>query len=423
VTAWPTPDVPELPGQGPAVQVRDSSSGQLVQPVEGDTARMYVCGITPYDATHMGHAATYVTMDLLGRAWRDHGLDVHYVQNVTDVDDPLLERAERDGVDWRELAAREIALFFDDMTALRVLPPREYVGVVDSIPRIAGAVGQLLDAGLAYHVESPDAAGPGDVYLDLAAEPRFGEVSGWSREQMLAVFAERGGDPDRAGKKDPLDPLLWRGARTGEPSWDGGEAGMGRPGWHIECTCISLDFLGMSFDVQGGGTDLLFPHHEMSAVQAAVLTGQWPFARAFVHQAMVGLDGEKMSKSRGNLILVSRLREAGVDPMAVRLVLLAHHYAEPWFWTQDQLDDAVRRLARWRAAVAAPSGPDATGTLAAVRAALADDLDAPAAVAAVDAWAAATEQQVLRSGGADDADPGAPDLVRRLADALLGVRL
>jgi L-cysteine:1D-myo-inositol 2-amino-2-deoxy-alpha-D-glucopyranoside ligase len=423
VTAWPIPDLPQLPGHGPAVHVRDSSSGQLVQPIQGETARMYVCGITPYDATHMGHAATYVTMDLLGRAWRDHGLDVHYVQNVTDVDDPLLERAERDGIDWRELAAREIALFFDDMTALRVFPPREYVGVVDSIPRIAGAVTQLLDAGLAYHVETPDAAGAGDVYLDLAAEPRFGEVSGWTREQMLAVFADRGGDPDRKGKRDPLDPLLWRGARTGEPSWDGGEAGMGRPGWHIECTCISLDYLGMSFDVQGGGTDLVFPHHEMSAVQAAGLTGQWPFARAFVHQAMVGLDGEKMSKSRGNLILVSRLREAGDDPMAVRLVLLTHHYAEPWFWTQDQLDDAVRRLARWRAAVAAPSGPDATGTLAAVRAALANDLDAPAAVAAVDAWAAATERQALRSGDAVDADPGAPDLVRRLADALLGVRL
>jgi L-cysteine:1D-myo-inositol 2-amino-2-deoxy-alpha-D-glucopyranoside ligase len=334
VTAWPSPDLPELPGHGPDVRVRDSSTGELVVPIaggSGGTARLYVCGITPYDATHMGHAATYLTMDLLGRAWRDAGLAVDYVQNVTDVDDPLLERAERDGIDWRDLAAREIALFFADMTALRVLPPREYVGVVESIPRIAGAVRQLVDAGRAYRVPVPDDdSGSQDIYLDLAQQDRFGEVSGWTRDQMHAVFAERGGDPDRAGKRDPLDPLLWRATRPGEPSWDGGDLGAGRPGWHIECTCISLDHLGMGFDVQGGGTDLIFPHHEMSAVQAAALTGEWPFATAYLHQAMVGLDGEKMSKSRGNLVLVSQLRAAGVDPMAVRLVLLGHHYATPW---------------------------------------------------------------------------------------------
>jgi L-cysteine:1D-myo-inositol 2-amino-2-deoxy-alpha-D-glucopyranoside ligase len=427
VTAWPSPDLPQLPGHGPAVLVRDSSSGQLVQPVEGRTARIYACGITPYDATHLGHAATYVTMDLLGRAWRDQGLDVHYVQNVTDVDDPLLERAARDGIDWRDLARREIDLFFADMTALRVLPPREYVGVVDSIPRIAVAVAQLLDDGLAYQLEAPEGSGAGDVYLDLAAEPRFGQVSGWTREQMLAVFAERGGDPDRPGKKDPLDPLLWRSARPGEPAWDGGAVGSGRPGWHIECTCISLDNLGMSFDVQGGGTDLVFPHHEMSAVQAGALTGEWPFARAFVHQAMVGLDGEKMSKSKGNLVLVSQLLAGGADPMAIRLVLLAHHYATPWFWSEPELDEAAERLAHWRAAVSAPNGPDAGPVLAAVRSALADDLDTPAAVAAIDAWATRQLDPQHVGGAAEpdpaEQDPAAPDLVRRTADALLGVLL
>jgi L-cysteine:1D-myo-inositol 2-amino-2-deoxy-alpha-D-glucopyranoside ligase len=417
VTVWPSPDLPSLPGHGPGVRVHDSSSGELVEPVTGDDARMYVCGITPYDATHMGHAATYVTFDLLNRAWRDSGRSVAYVQNVTDVDDPLLERAERDGIDWQDLAAREIALFAEDMTALRVIPPQEYVGVVESIPKIAGAVAQLVDGGLAYGVDVPEVDGALDYYLDLSAEPRFGQVSGWTREQMMSVFAERGGDPDRAGKRDPLDPLLWRGTRPGEPSWDGGSLGPGRPGWHIECTCISLDHLGMSFDVQGGGTDLVFPHHEMSAVQAGALTGEWPFARAYVHQAMVGLDGEKMSKSKGNLVLVSQLRRSGVDPMAVRLAILDHHYATPWFWTPEVLTDAEARLARWRAAVARPSGPDADGTLARVRDALSTDLDAPAALAAIDEWVAA-QQDSLYIG-----DEDAPDLIRRTADALLGVQL
>jgi L-cysteine:1D-myo-inositol 2-amino-2-deoxy-alpha-D-glucopyranoside ligase len=172
----------------------------------------------------------------------------------------------------------------------------------------------------------------------------------------------------------------------------------------------------MSFAVQGGGTDLVFPHHEMSAVQASALTGEWPFAHAFVHQAMVGLDGEKMSKSKGNLVLVSRLRADGVDPMAIRLVLLMHHHARDWFWTQADLDAAVERLARWRAAVAGPTGPDAAETLAAVRAALADDLDSPSAVGAIDAWVARQE-----AGALDQTD--GPDLIRRTADALLGVRL
>jgi L-cysteine:1D-myo-inositol 2-amino-2-deoxy-alpha-D-glucopyranoside ligase len=416
VTAWPTPDLPTLPGYGPAVRVSDSSSGQLVEPATADSAGLYVCGITPYDATHMGHAATYVTFDLLNRAWRDSGLAVTYVQNVTDIDDPLLERAARDGLDWRDLAAEEIALFAEDMTALRVLPPAAYVGVVESIPKIAAAVTQLVDAGLAYAVPDPEPGGGSDIYLDLAAEPRFGQVSGWSREQMMAVFAERGGDPDRAGKRDPLDPLLWRGRRTGEPSWDGGTVGPGRPGWHIECTAISLDQLGMSFDVQGGGTDLVFPHHEMSAVQAGALTGKWPFARAFVHQAMVGLDGEKMSKSKGNLVKVSTLRREGVDPMAIRMVLLRHHHATPWFWSQDELVAEQARLERWRAAVALPSGPTAEATLAAVRAALAADLDTPAALDAIDQWVAAQQD----SAGAD---PAGPDLIRRTADALLGIAL
>jgi L-cysteine:1D-myo-inositol 2-amino-2-deoxy-alpha-D-glucopyranoside ligase len=230
------------------------------------------------------------------------------------------------------------------------------------------------------------------------------------------VFAERGGDPDREGKRDVLDPLLWRGERPGEPAWEGGDLGSGRPGWHMECTSIALRHLGMAFDVQGGGTDLVFPHHEMSAVQAQVLTKDWPFARCYSHQAMVGLDGEKMSKSRGNLVLVSALRSVGVDPMAVRLALLAHHYRTDWFWTDDDLRDAEHRLERWREAARRPTGPSASATLSRVREVLTDDLDAPHALAAVDRW---TDEQLTRGGE----DPEGPRLVALLTDALLGVAL
>jgi L-cysteine:1D-myo-inositol 2-amino-2-deoxy-alpha-D-glucopyranoside ligase len=420
VQSWPRPDVPSLPGQAPPLRLFDTATTEVRPTSPGPQARLYVCGITPYDATHLGHAATYLTFDLVQRLWLDSGHEVRYAQNVTDVDDPLLERAARDGRDWRELAAEQIQLFRDDMSALRILPPDDYVGVVDSIPLIAEDVRRLLDRGVAYQLpptpEEKSADGAADVYLDLAEVPRFGAVSGWTREQMLEVFAERGGDPDRAGKRDALDPLLWRGARDGEPSWDGGELGQGRPGWHMECTSIALRHLGMAFDVQGGGNDLVFPHHEMSAVQGQVLTEDWPFARCYAHQGMVGLDGEKMSKSRGNLVLVSRLRGAGVDPMALRLSLLAHHYRTDWFWTDADLTAGTERLARWRDATSRPTGPSATATLARMRELLADDLDAPHALAAVDRWA---QEQLTRGGD----DPEGPRLVSRSVDALLGVAL
>jgi L-cysteine:1D-myo-inositol 2-amino-2-deoxy-alpha-D-glucopyranoside ligase len=232
---------------------------------------------------------------------------------------------------------------------------------------------------------------------------------------MLALSAERGGDPDRVGKKDPLDPLLWRAERPGEPAWDS-PFGPGRPGWHVECAAIAVDHLGPTIDVQGGGTDLIFPHHEMSAAHAQVATGRWPFARAYVHQAMVAFDGHKMSKSRGNLVLVSRLRADGVDPMAVRLAVLDHHHGSDWEWTPATLAAAEDRLARWRSAVAATAGPDAAPTLTHVRRVLADDLDTPRALSAVDRWCA----DVARHHGDNSAAPG---LIRDLVDALLGIRL
>ena len=389
-----------------------------MRPVEaGPVARVYVCGITPYDATHLGHAATYVTFDLVGRALRDAGHEVEYVQNVTDVDDPLLERAARDGRDWRELATSEIDLFREDMTALGVIPPMAYIGVVEAMPEITTAVRALVESGAAYRLDVPAAEGTGqDVYLDLAQTPMFGSVSGWSDEQMDAVFGDRGGDPERAGKRQRFDPLLWRAAREGEPSWDDELLGAGRPGWHIECTAISLGHLGHPFDIKGGGSDLVFPHHEMSAVQALALTGGDVFARHYVHQAMVGYQGEKMSKSKGNLVLVSRLRAQGVDPMAIRLVLLDQHYRTEWEYTPALLEAAQARLARWREALSVNEGADPASTIAAVRATVADDLDTPSALAAVDSWADAT-----LAGQWDDA--AAPGVLARTIDAILGIRL
>jgi L-cysteine:1D-myo-inositol 2-amino-2-deoxy-alpha-D-glucopyranoside ligase len=368
------------------------------------TARLYVCGITPYDATHLGHAATYVAFDLLNRAWRSAGHRVAYVQNVTDVDDPLLERANDTGQDWQQLAERETELFRTDMTALRVLPPDHYLGVVESIPLVVDMVERIQATGSAYPVDR-------DLYFSVHSDPAFGEVSGWSREQMLAVFADRGGDPDRPGKKDPLDCLLWQAERPGEPAWPSA-LGRGRPGWHVECSAIAREHLGPAIDVQGGGSDLVFPHHEMSASEAQVADPEHRFARTYVHAGMVGYDGEKMSKSRGNLVLVSRLREAGVDPMAVRVALLGHHYREDWEWTDADLERADRRLATLRSAVARPAAPAADAVVEEVLAALAEDLDAPRALDALERWAAG-----------DGADTGAGDVVRRLADAALGVEL
>ena len=296
-----------------------------------------------------GHAATYVAFDLLNRAWRSAGHDVVYVQNVTDVDDPLLERAAATGEDWSALAERETELFRADMQALRVLPPDAYVGAVESIPLVVEMVEQLQAAGSVYDVD-------GDLYFSVTRDPAFGEVSRWSREEMLRVYADRGGDPERPGKKDPLDCLLWQAERPGEPAWDS-SLGRGRPGWHVECSAIARAHLGTPVDVQGGGSDLVFPHHEMSASEAQVADPGKRFAQAYVHAGMVGLDGEKMSKSKGNLVLVSKLRESGLDPMILRLVLLGHHYRGDWQWDEADVSAAGARLDKWRGAVGRPPVP------------------------------------------------------------------
>jgi L-cysteine:1D-myo-inositol 2-amino-2-deoxy-alpha-D-glucopyranoside ligase len=392
--------------------LHDTATDEVRATTPGEEARLYVCGITPYDATHMGHAATYVAFDLVQRVWLDAGHSVHYVQNVTDVDDPLLARALETGDDWEALADRETELFREDMTALRVLPPRHYVGAVESIPSVIDYVEKLQAAGAVYDVD-------GDLYFRVHADERFGSIAGLGPDEMHEVFGERGGDPYRPGKEHPLDCLVWQLERPGEPAWDS-PFGRGRPGWHIECTAIALEHLDSPVDVQGGGRDLAFPHHEMGASEAHVATGTWPYARHYTHAGMVGLDGEKMSKSRGNLVFVSALRRDGHDPAAIRLALLAHHYRQDWEWTDADLPAAEGRLAAWRAAVAAAGAPSADAVVAELRARLADDLDAPGALAAVDRWAEATR---LRSGaaGAEDATSGAA--VRAAVDALLGVQL
>jgi L-cysteine:1D-myo-inositol 2-amino-2-deoxy-alpha-D-glucopyranoside ligase len=407
--SWPAPDLPRLSATGPEVALHDTSTGALVTTHPAGPARMYVCGITPYDATHLGHAATYVAFDLLYRAWRNAGHEVTYVQNVTDVDDPLLERATKVGVDWVELAERETELFRQDMAALRALPPTHYVGAVESIPLVVGLIQRLHDLGAVYHVED-------DLYFSVTSDPAFGEESRMSREEMLRIFPERGGDPDREGKKDPLDCVVWRGERPGEPAWDS-PFGRGRPGWHIECTAIALDLLGETFDVQAGGSDLVFPHHEMCANEAQVATGR-RFAQVYAHAGMVGLDGEKMSKSRGNLVFVSDLRRSDVDPMAIRLVLLRHHYRSDWEWDDAELWAAVDTLAEWRRAFSLHAGAPSAPVVAEVLAAIADDLDAPRASTAVDAWVKAT---LGGNGMADASDPGAADTVKTLVDAALGI--
>jgi L-cysteine:1D-myo-inositol 2-amino-2-deoxy-alpha-D-glucopyranoside ligase len=479
--SWRRADVPVLPGSGPAPRLHDTATGKLVLAAAGPVATLYACGITPYDATHMGHAATYTAWDLLVRAWLDAAPEapeareapeapdtagtpsgryaVIYVQNVTDVDDPLLERADRDGEDWRELARRETQRYREDMEALRVLPPTHLIGAVEALPVIERFSGRMADRGALYNVDE-------DVYFAKSADPGFGSLSGpgtacgYGPAEMTELAAQGGGDPDRPGKKDPLDVLVWRAERPGEPAWES-RFGRGRPGWHVECAAIATEFLGTSFDVQAGGSDLVFPHHEMSASHTRVALGgaggvvsprggsggmgpSWEkasrasaegvFARVYVHAGMVSYHGEKMSKSLGNLVFVNRLLADGVDPMAIRMALLAHHYRSDWEWTDAVVGDARGRLARWRAALAraeaAAPEPVTSGTLPAaaaeivlsgVRARLRDDLDAPGALAVVDHWA-----DMLVAELPTRIAPGdliGARLVRATVDALLGISL
>jgi L-cysteine:1D-myo-inositol 2-amino-2-deoxy-alpha-D-glucopyranoside ligase len=349
---------------------------QAVVPFEpGPLVTMYTCGITPYDAAHMGHAATYLTYDVLQRRLRDLGHETQCVRNVTDVDDDILRKARQLGVHYLDLAAEEVNRFDSDMAALGLLPVFSEPRATSAIPDILGFIGMVLESGHAYQ------AG-GGVYFDVSSFERFGQVSHYDRDTMLALAAERGGNPDDPHKRDPLDFILWQPSAPGEPAWES-LWGPGRPGWHIECSALAMRELGETIDLHGGGSDLIFPHHECEAAQSEAAT-RAKFVRHWMHQGMVRLDGVKMSKSLGNLVFVHDLLKEWEGP-AIRLAVLHHHYRFDWDWTDESMPGAAERLAAWRAA----GGGD--GGLEEVRAALDDDLDTPAALAAIDAAAARGE--------------------------------
>jgi len=355
------------------MRLYDTARQAVVPFRPGPIVSLYTCGITPYDATHVGHAACYLAYDVLQRRLRDRGHETRCIRNVTDVDDDLLRRARELGVDYQELAVTETARFDADMDALGLLPMAGEPRATGAIADIRELVAAVLDRGCAYQ------AG-GAVYFEVAAFERFGQVSHLPRDEMLALAAERGGRPDDPNKRDPLDFVLWQPSLPDEPAWES-PWGPGRPGWHTECSALALRELGATVDLHGGGTDLLFPHHECETAQSEVVTGK-PFVRHWMHVGMVCLGGEKMSKSRGNLVFVGDLL-ATWDPAAVRLAILGHHYRTSWEWDEALLDAAAARLKAWRAA------GEGTGALDAVRAALDDDLDTPRALTVVDEAVAA----------------------------------
>ena len=349
------------------------TSRQEAVPFEpGPLVTMYTCGITPYDSAHVGHAAVYLFYDVLQRRLRDLGHRTQCVRNITDIDDPLFDKARELGVFYLDLAAEEIARFDECMNALGLLPAFSEPRATSAIPDILGFIGMVLDTGYAYQ------AG-GSVYFCVDKFEKFGSVSNMSRDTMLDLAKERGGNVEDPNKRDPLDFVLWQPSASDEPSWQS-LWGPGRPGWHIECSALALRELGTTVDLHGGGTDLVFPHHECERAQSEAATGE-TFVRHWMHVGMVRLGGEKMSKSLGNLVFVGDLLKEW-DPAAVRLAILNQHYRESWEWDDTLMPDAAARLERWRAAGAGGGSGDAG--LAGVRAALDDDLDTVTAIAVLD---------------------------------------
>jgi L-cysteine:1D-myo-inositol 2-amino-2-deoxy-alpha-D-glucopyranoside ligase len=353
------------------MRLYDTARREIVPFEPGPVVTIYTCGVTPYDTTHIGHATVFVTYDVLQRRLRDMGHETRCVRNITDVDDSILGKARELGVHYLDLAAAEMAKFDADMVALGQLASYSEPRATSAISEILGFIDQMLTSGHAYQ-------SGGGVYFSVAAFPKFGQISGYSREQMLAYAAERGGSVDDPNKQDPLDFILWQPSLPDEPAWES-QWGPGRPGWHIECSALCMrEHATSTIDLHGGGEDLIFPHHESEAAQSEAVTGQ-PLARLWMHQAYVKLDGTKMSKSLGNMVFVSKLLESGWDPMAIRLVIVSHHYRDGWEWFDHLLPAANDQLTRWRAAGRGEAG------LEEVRACLDDDLDLPGAVAAIDA--------------------------------------
>lgn len=408
--SWPEIYLPPAPDfvTHKKLQLMDSYTKSLSS-ISGDQVSTYVCGITPYDATHLGHAATYISFDLVHRYLAASGVKVNFCENITDIDDPLLERAARDNQDWKDLAHSQIDLFVSDMTALRVLPPQSYLGVVESMSTIIKSVEVYLEKGVAYEIE-------GDIYLELAKVPGFPENLPLPLNDALAIFRERGGDPDRTGKKHALDPLLWRAKREGEPYWDA-SFGSGRPGWHVECVAIALENLprmkNTSITLQGGGSDLTFPHHYMTGMQAKAITGI-EFAATYVHAGMIGLNGEKMSKSRGNLVFVSKLLAQGVSPEVLRMALISQHYQSDRMWSETLLNDAQLFIDKIRDALANTDVAPSEVVVQAMVDALAENLDTPKALMILEQWCNQTLQGAT-GGSAGD--------ISRALDTYLGIAL
>ena len=408
--SWPNVHMPPaLAGiNHPTLALFDSYKGKKVA-ISGDQNSIYVCGITPYDATHMGHAATYLAFDLVNRYLKASGKKVSFVENITDIDDPLLERAARDCQDWKELAASQIDLFREDMTALNVLPPNAYRGVIESMDDIISLVEQMIAIGKTYELE-------GDIYLDLQQVDGAIQDLPLPLEQALVIFKERGGDPERVGKRHALDPLLWK-ARAGEDPYWIASFGEGRPGWHIECTAIALKNVSKtnptSITLQAGGSDLIFPHHYMTALQAKALTGV-EFASCYSHAGMIGLDGEKMSKSKGNLVFVSKLRQDGFSPAVIRLALFADKYSSDRMWSKELLDSAAEFLDRLLSALSRQEVAPTFEVVQELVNALADDLDTPRVFLALSNWCARTEAGQMG---------GSPGEISRALDTYLGITL
>lgn len=395
----------------PSLSIFDSAEREIRNIKKKDKYRVYVCGITPYDATHLGHANTYLAFDLINRYLRALGSEVLLVQNITDIDDPLLERAKRDGIDWRELATSQIDLFRSDMVALHILPPKHYIGAVEAIPLVIDAITALEKSNTVYRVED-------DYYFRVRSDSEFGERSHLSDAEMLEIFSQRGGDPQREGKEDPLDALLWLAKRPSEPGWES-KFGIGRPGWHIECCAIALGYLEIdseedtSIDIQGGGSDLVFPHHEMSASQGRLMNGK-RFAANYIHAGMIGLDGEKMSKSKGNLVFVSQLLKDGVEPMVIRIALMSHHYRQDHMWHSSELDEAQDFLQELQIALSRMEVAPTDHVINEIIAALAQDIDTPRALLALRNWISETDKGVVG---------GKPGELSRAIDALLGIAI
>lgn len=404
---WPKPHIAPLSGLSfPNLKLMNSK--KVMTTIEPATPfKIYVCGITPYDATHLGHAATYVAFDLINRYQHLAGNRLDFVENITDIDDPLLVRAKRDSIDWKVLAENQIDLFLTDMTALRVIPPSNLVTVTSSMKIIEDFITLLDQRGFLYQIEN-------DHYFSVE---RFLEDMPLSSDEAIKIFSERGGDPEREGKRHPLDPVVWMAHQGDDPSWES-KFGLGRPGWHVECTAIAVHYLDSAnvdpiIQIQGGGSDLIFPHHYMSEqiVRAAYGRG---FANNYVHSAMIHLDGEKMSKSKGNLVFVSKLLSRGIDPMVIRWALLSGHYQQDRSWSDELLQKSTSEVSLLRSALAQSEVAETKELIQSIIADLANNLDTPAALNRLIAWAKSSQSspKVNESG-----------LVSRGIDSLLGLAL